>query len=306
MHAVIELMIPFPVIGVTRPNFLILTPICISLGVGSLLLSGHPLSWQLLGIVLLGALMAHVSVNALNEYIDFHSGLDAKTNRTPFSGGSGTLVIQPHLAPHALLVGVISLLITLGCGLYLIQIVGWGLIPIGLLGILIIITYTNWINRNRFLVLIASGFCFGPLMVVGTHYALSGVFSGTALLLSLIPFFLVNNLLLLNQIPDIEADRSVGRNNFAITWSAEKRALLFLGFSLSAYIAIFSGVLMNLIPPASLISLVTTILVYQIYNVIKEKETAQDLLIAGLGKNVLLTLTTPLLLFLGIVIDLVL
>ncbi|MES9929987.1 MAG: prenyltransferase, partial [Candidatus Thiodiazotropha sp. 6PDIVS] len=207
------LMIPFPVIGVTRPNFLILTPVCISLGGGSVLLSGHPLSLHLLSIVILGALMAHISVNALNEYIDFHSGLDAKTDRTPFSGGSGTLVLQPNLAPHALIVGVVSLLITLGCGLYLIQIVGWGLVPIGLLGILIIIVYTSWINRSRFLVLIASGFCFGPLMVVGTHYALTGQFSSTALLVSLVPFFLVNNLLLLNQIPDIEPDRSVGRDN---------------------------------------------------------------------------------------------
>lgn len=295
-------MIPFPVIGVTRPNFLILTPVCISLGVGSVLLSGHPLSLHLLSIVILGALMAHISVNALNEYIDFHSGLDAKTDRTPFSGGSGTLVLQPNLAPHALIVGVVSLLITLGCGLYLIQIVGWGLVPIGLLGILIIIVYTSWINRSRFLVLIASGFCFGPLMVVGTHYALTGQFSSTALLVSLVPFFLVNNLLLLNQIPDIEPDRSVGRDNYAIAFNSQQRALLFLGFCISAYVSVILGALLGLLPPASLISLITAVLVYQIYIVIRDHEGATDLLIPSLGKNVLLTLITPVLVFLGILI----
>jgi 1,4-dihydroxy-2-naphthoate octaprenyltransferase len=296
-------MITFAVVGVTRPNFLILTPVCVALGVGSALLSGYSISWIVLGVVLLGALMAHISVNALNEYFDFHSGLDAKTNRTPFSGGSGTLVMQPHLAPQALIIGVVSLVITLGCGLYLIQFVGWGLIPIGMLGLLIIISYTSWINRNRFLVLIASGFCFGPLMVNGIHYALTGQLSITALLLSLAPFFLVNNLLLLNQIPDIEADRSIGRNNYAISWAAPKRALLFLTFSISAYLSILSGVLFNLLPTSTLLGFLTAGLVYKIYVVIKEETNDTDQLIASLGKNVIVTLLTPTLIFLGILID---
>ena len=293
-------MMPFQVVGVTRPNFLILTPICVSLGVGSALLSGFPISWGVLGIVLLGALMAHVSVNALNEYFDFHSGLDAKTDRTPFSGGSGTLVMQPHLAPQALIIGTVSLLITLACGLYLIQVSGWGLIPIGLLGILIIISYTSWINRYRFLVLIASGLCFGPLMVIGTHYALTGQLSIAALLLSLAPFFLVNNLLLLNQIPDIEADLSVGRNNYAIAWDAPNRARLFLIFSLSAYVAIFSGVILGYLPVTALLCLLTAGLVYKIYKTIKKDTNDRDQLIASLGRNVILTLMTPSLIFLGI------
>ena len=42
-------------------------------------------------LALAGGLLAHISVNALNEYLDFTSGLDLTTLRTPFSGGSGTL-----------------------------------------------------------------------------------------------------------------------------------------------------------------------------------------------------------------------
>ncbi len=47
-------------------------------------------------LVLLGALAAHGAVNALNEYADYRSGLDLRTARTPFSGGSGTLVDHPQ------------------------------------------------------------------------------------------------------------------------------------------------------------------------------------------------------------------
>ena len=32
------------------------------------------------------------------EYLDFRSGLDAQTTKTPFSGGSGALIESPHAA----------------------------------------------------------------------------------------------------------------------------------------------------------------------------------------------------------------
>ncbi len=296
-------MIPFPVVGVTRPNFLILTPICILLGLASVLLSGAEVEWSVLGIVLLGALMAHISVNSLNEYADFHSGLDFKTEKTPFSGGSGTLVIQPRLAIQALVLGLGSLGITIASGLFLIQRVGWGLVPIGLLGVIIIVLYTGWINRNRYLVLIAPGLCFGPLMVVGTDYALTGGYSGVAMLLSLIPFFLVNNLLLLNQIPDVEADRSVGRDNFAIAWEPERSSRLFLSFALMSYLVVVAGVATGYLPLASLLGLLTLGLTYQVFNGVKAYRGDLKQLVPCLGKNVAVTLLTPLLVFIGIALS---
>ncbi len=295
-------MIPFPVVGVARPNFLVLTPICISLGLASVLLSGNGVDWGVFAVILIGALMAHVSVNALNEYHDFQSGLDFKTEKTPFSGGSGTLVMQPRLATQALVLGVVSLGITIACGLFLMQRVGWGLVPIGLLGVAIILFYTGWINRNRYLVLIAPGLSFGPLMVVGTDYAMTGSYSGIALSLSLVPFFMVNNLLLMNQIPDIEADRSVGRDNFAIALQAEKTALLYLASAALAYLVIVAGVASGIFPLTALISLVTVWLTYQAYQKIRVYRGDVATLVPALGKNVIVTLATPLLLFIGILI----
>lgn len=295
-------MNPFSVVGVARPNFLLLTPICLSLGLASVMLSSSGVEWSLFAVVLLGALMAHVSVNALNEYADFHSGLDFKTEKTPFSGGSGTLILQPRLALQALALGVVSLGITIACGLFLMQRVGWGLVPIGLLGILIIIFYTGWINRNRYLVLIAPGLGFGPLMVVGTDYTLTGTYHSVAFLISLIPFFLVNNLLFLNQIPDVEADRSVGRDNFAIAWEPQKSARLFLAFALMAYLTILLGVLMAYLPLEALLGLLTIGLTSQIYHGVKGYQGEVTQLIPYLGKNVAVTLLTPLLVFVGIVL----
>jgi 1,4-dihydroxy-2-naphthoate octaprenyltransferase len=268
------------------------------------MLSGVEIAWGLLAIIVLGALMAHISVNALNEYADFQSGLDFKTEKTPFSGGSGTLIVQPRLASQALALGIGSLGITILCGLYLIQRVGWELIPIGLLGVVIILLYTSWINRNRFMVLIAPGICFGPLMVVGTDLVLTGSYHSVALLLSLIPFFLVNNLLLLNQIPDAEPDRSVGRDNFAIAWKTEKTAWLYLSFAISAHLLIILGVAMALFSYTALIALIPLWLIYQVFSQLRVYQGEISTLIPAMGKNVVITLLTPILLFIGILIGL--
>ena len=105
----------------------------------------------------------------------------------------------------------------------------------GLLGIAIIIAYTRWINRLPWLCLIAPGLGFGPLMVGISYVALSAPMDLPVFLLTLIPFFLVNNLLLLNQYPDIEADRAAGRNHIPIRYGITVSNLIFLAFMLAAF-----------------------------------------------------------------------
>jgi 1,4-dihydroxy-2-naphthoate octaprenyltransferase len=295
----------YSLIGVIRPNFLVLTPVCILLGLTSVALSGYEIDWGRFCVVLLGALMAHISVNALNEYADFQSGLDFKTQKTPFSGGSGTLVLQPRLVQKALTIGIVSLVITIACGLLLLQWVGWELIPIGLAGIMIIIFYSGWVNRNRYLVLITPGLGFGPLMVSGTHFALTGLYSNIALVLSLVPFFLVNNLLLLNQMPDRKADQSVGRNNFAIAWTPRHTANLYLSFAMTAYLTLLLGVISTYLPITVLLGLVTLPLTVQVYFELRRYRGDNiPQLIPSLGKNVVITLLTPFLLSVGVLVQL--
>lgn len=83
-----------------RP-FLVLNPACVALGAATANLSGRSINpWHLL-LVLIGTICAHGSVNALNEHDGFKSGLDFKTQRTPFSGGSGTLPQNPDMARYS-------------------------------------------------------------------------------------------------------------------------------------------------------------------------------------------------------------
>ena len=65
-----------------------------------------------------GLLLAHISVDVLNEYFDYKSGVDFKTQKTPFSGGSGALPSGLVTPKQALWLGIGSLLAIIPIGIY--------------------------------------------------------------------------------------------------------------------------------------------------------------------------------------------
>jgi len=244
----------------------------------------------------------HISVNAFNEYDDFKSGLDARTQRTPFSGGSGTLPANPRMAKTALLTALLTFAIVVLVGAYFTWRWGLALLPLGLLGLIIIVVYTPWLTRIPFLCLIAPGLGFGPLMVMGTYFSLTGKYSWTAFIASLVPFFLVSNLLLLNQFPDVEADKTVGRRHFPIRIGRHLSSLIFSSFLVLTYLAIVIGVGLSILPIGSLLGLFTLILaVPLIKGSIANADNIQKL-IPFMGNNVLVNLITPVLVAIGLLI----
>ncbi len=286
-------------LGSARLPFLVLTPACIALGLACVYRTQGHINVLEAALVLLGALAAHVSVNAFNEYQDFHSGLDAQTLRTPFSGGSGVLPAHPELAPLTLAMAVGCLIVSIGVGLYFVVLRGTALIPLGLLGLVLVTSYTQWIARHPLLCLVAPGLGFGPLMVIGTQVALTGHYSAMVVAASLVPFFLVNNLLLLNQFPDVEADRIVGRRHILVTsgtavaarWYAVQMALAFVSLA----VAVFVGWL----PAGAMLGLLMLGVVLPTVRDVWTKNRQVDQLIPAMGRNVLINLATPVLMALG-------
>ena len=284
-----------------RPPFLILTPVCVLLGLSTALTISTEINYLLFILVLIGATSAHISVNTLNEYYDFKSGLDLKTNKTPFSGGSGGLPADPESANAVLIAGLVTLVITIGIGLYLCIVRGNQILPIGITGIALVITYTQWINRSPFLCLIAPGLGFGVLMVLGTDLILTGYHTDLPWLISLIPFFLINNLLLLNQYPDKEADASVGRKTFPVKYGLQKSNLIYSVFMLAAYLLIPIYVFLDFLPAQSNIALIPAVLsCFSLYGIYKyAAEIAKHPVY--MAANIAAAILTPLILALSII-----
>jgi 1,4-dihydroxy-2-naphthoate polyprenyltransferase len=243
------------ILRATRPPFLILALAVVLLGHAAAILAGATPTLLNSALVILGGIAAHACVNLLNEYHDARSGLDEHTRRTPFSGGSGALQARPDALGAVWWTAIAALAVTLAIGVYFLWLRGWAMLPLGIGGVLLVLSYTPWLNRSAFLCLIAPGLGFGPVMVLGTELALSGQISRAGIWASLLPFYLVNNLLLLNQFPDLQADRRAGRRHFPIRFGLAVSSRVYLAFTLAALLAIVFGVLADLFPLPALLAL---------------------------------------------------
>jgi 1,4-dihydroxy-2-naphthoate octaprenyltransferase len=279
-----------------RIPFLLLTLVLILLGFAAAFAVSHEIPWSKLAIILLTALSAHVSVNALNEYADFRIGLDMVTEKTPFSGGSGALPNNPQQARSVFLLGMVSLFVTLVGGLYLVSVTGPELLLPGLAGILIVAFYTPWMTRRPFLSLVMPGLAFGPIMVIGTAYVLAEEVTLAMVLAGMVPFFLVNNLLLLNQYPDIEADRQHGRRNFPILYGTSNSGIVYLLFTLSAAASILTGILLGVMPVNTLLPVLLLVAVSPIALMAAKRIDDSKRLIPLMTLNLVVTLSVPVLL----------
>lgn len=287
----------FKLFSIARVNFLTLTVVCLllALALSYSLLGG--INSALAGWVIAAGLFAHVSVNAFNEYFDFRSGLDFKTRKTPFSGGSGTLVRNPRMAGAAIALASLSLVIVIAAGLWIVSQTTIELLWLGIPGILLIYAYTQYINRYPLLCLIAPGVGFGVFLTFGASWAFAidyatfistegssafyGIGSASAMVM-----LLVNNLLLLNQFPDVEADASVGRKHFPITIGRAKSASIFSIQLLLSYLVLVIAVASGWLPFSALIALLSIVLVPKLLRGVHQHANDISSLIPMLGLNV--------------------
>ncbi len=147
-----------------------------------------------------------------NEYRDYQSGVDFETDPTPFSGGSGTLPageLDPTAAKR--LASVTAGIGALIGGYFLLR-VGLVLVPIMVVGAVSVLFYTSHLSRYGAGELFA-GLGLGGLPVLGTGLVQIGAITDAVAVASVPPTLLTFNLLLLNEFPDVEADRTGGRQN---------------------------------------------------------------------------------------------
>ena len=288
--------------GVMRLPFLSLALISVFLGAVSAWYHSVALYPVRLLAVLVAALSAHGAVNALNEYHDFCSGLDLQTQRTPFSGGSGTLPSAPEHAPLAKHLGIVLSLVTIIIGIWLALTTGPWLWVQGILGMMLVWTYTGPLNRHPLLCLVAPGLGFGVCIVMGTEYALAGSISNTGIISGVLVALLTSTLLLLNQFPDCTADAEAGRRHLVIRYGYGAGAITFIAMQVTAFLVVGESVVLGLLPSPALLAMFPALLVPKMVPAIIDYSANQENFTATLGQNVLLTNLTPLLLAVGLIL----
>ena len=112
----------------------------------------------------------------------------------------------------------------------------------------------------------------------------------------MIPFFLVNNLLLLNQYPNIQADTWAGRNHFPIAYGVNRSTKVYGLFVLAVTVTIIAYIVVGYLPVLSLTALLPMPLaVFSLYGANKHG-AAIGSYPQYLAANVAVTILTTLLL----------
>ncbi len=288
------------IIKSARPAFLVLGPVTVGLAAAVAHWKGASLDGGLVLMILVVAVAAHVSANAFNEYFDFRSGLDQQTRRTPFSGGSGLLPAQPQLANHVLAMAWGSLALSIGLGLHLALKHQPALLPLGLLGVGLVYGYTRWLNRSAWLCYLAPGLGFGGVIYTGSSWLLAGALHGVDLLIAMVVGLLASNLLLLNQIPDIEADRRVGRRHLPIRVGARRAAAIHALTSAMVFALLGFGLVSDRLPLTAMLALIPAGLLPALLIRTLGQPQLPARLVQALGMNVVITLLLPVLLGIGL------
>lgn len=235
----------------------------VTAAIGGSLYGGVPEGSEiaLMALTIVGVALAHFSVNALNDYLDYKSGLDLRTPRTPFSGGSKVLV-DGLLSPRQALVAFsITFLLAFSIGLIIAALRGPLVLLFAAGGAIIIGTYNKiWL---KIYLGEASVVAKGLLVFLGSMYAVHGELNGSAASVGILYGLLSTALLFVNEIPDVMADKSVGRRTLA--YALGERAYLGYSFIVILYaIILLYSIYAGLLPLFALASLLPLSLAYTV------------------------------------------
>jgi len=280
----------------TRPQFLLLSVVLAFLGTCIAWYDGaFYLGYALLAFI--GLLLAHISVNVLNDYFDYRSGIDLEVKRTPFSGGSGVLPAGLLKPRQVLWLGLASFLLAIPIGVYFVMVRGWLLLPLLLVAAVCILLYTPFILKLRWPEW-APGVGMGTLPVLGAYFVQTTAYTLPAIVAAIPSGILVHNLLLLNEFPDVDADKKAGRKTLPIAMGRARASIVYSILTVVVYLWIIGGVVAEKMPLFCLIALLTLpFAIKAIQGALKHQQISR--LVPAMGNNVLVVLLTQFLLGIG-------
>jgi len=284
----------------TRPQFLTLSVVLAFLGTTIAWHEGYfNLGHALLASI--GLVFAHVSVNTLNDYFDYRSGIDLKTRRTPFSGGSGILPAGQLRPQDVLWLGLGSLLLAVIIGIYFVLTSGYLLLPLLIVAALFILIYSPFILKRPWPEW-AAGVGLGALPILGMYFVQVGAYTLPALIASIPSAFLVHNLLLLNEFPDAEADQQANRKTLPIMLGKSRTAFFYSAVALAVYVWIIGWVAAQVMPVWTLLALLTLPLTIRAISGARHYDDVSRLM-AGMAANVMSMLIIQLLMGIGYILS---
>ncbi len=204
---------------------------------------------------LVGAVALHVGTNVTNEIYDVRKGVD-----TIVSPRASHAIVKGRISERAAYRFAIAAFgVAVLMGLILTAARGWPIVALGIAGLVGGYTYTAPPFQYKFgpvgipLVFLL----MGPLMVIGSFYAVSGLFDLRAVAASIPVGLLVAAILHGNEWRDISEDARAGAKTFSVRAGRAAAHWLYVALVVGAYLALSAAVVFGLLPTWTLLAMLS-------------------------------------------------
>lgn len=200
------------------------------------------IDWNWVILALIGIYLIEIGKNAVNEFVDYWTGVDrfvTADKRNPFSGGKKTIVDGKLSMLETGLIAFITLALAFFIGLFIAIFREPNVFWIGMIGGFLAVFYSlppfkfNYTGLGE----AAVGLTFGPLIVMGMYVMLTGELDAMTIFIGLPLAFLIIAVLWINQYPDYEADLKGGKRNWLVRIGKEKGIKVYALLFIAAYVS---------------------------------------------------------------------
>jgi 1,4-dihydroxy-2-naphthoate polyprenyltransferase len=208
----------------TRPPFLIASAMPVMIGTAWASSAFHRFDGLLFALALMTTVLAHAGANVYNDVGDDVIGADAQnTDRIyPYTGGSRFIQtgLLSRLQMTRLALGLAAAAIVLGVLLTVLR--GPGVVLLGIIGFALGLLYSlpGAQLSARGIGEAAVAISFGVLPVLGSVWLQAGTIDSGATLVCLPVSAWAAAILIINEVPDMEADRRVQKRTLVVRWGA--------------------------------------------------------------------------------------
>ncbi|MFA7206636.1 MAG: prenyltransferase [Saccharofermentanales bacterium] len=241
--------------------------LAISVLIGGARITGWDVLWILAAYAALG--LIETGKNAINEYTDYISGVDTgvdEEHRTPFSGGKKTITSGLLNLRQVLWITVLSFMGAGAIGIVLVIFKEVWILPVGIAGILFSLLYSvppvRLCYRGWGELLV--GITFGPLVLSGAYVMMTGRIDVLPVLISVPLGLVIANILIINEYPDLEADKAGGKRNLVVRLGKRSASKVYGIIFIFIYMFYAAAALWDM-NPVWLLPLVTVPMAYRAY-----------------------------------------
>jgi 1,4-dihydroxy-2-naphthoate octaprenyltransferase len=235
----------------TRAAVFIMTALAAAIG-GLLAYRAGAFSWDLFLLCLIGIVMAHASNNLLNDLVDYKKGIDRNNYYRSLYG--------PQPLEHGLLsmksflnYFFITFAIALFIGIYLVAVTGSGAIYLLGAGLFFLLFYT-WPLKYFGMGEPSVIFVWGPLMVGGTYFVVSGgQWDNGVALLSLVYALGPTTVLFGKHTDKLPEDKAKGVRTLPVVIGEKAARYSTIGMWVLQYLLVIALVISGKLGPAMLI-----------------------------------------------------